>query len=107
VVCSKTTPTEPFRATPLSGVVRNGVQRADPHHTAPLGSSCGEQEIQAIADTACADLAGGKDSDTIVDAARTLGTVDAEATDHVTARELVKLAIDTTCLDQAPRVDEF
>jgi hypothetical protein len=66
-----------------------------------------DQEIQAIADTACADLTGGKDSDTIVDAARTLGTVDAEATDHATARELVKLAIDTTCLDQAPRVDEF
>jgi len=29
------------------------------------------------------------------------------ATDDATARELVKLAIDTTCLDQASRVDEF
>jgi hypothetical protein len=38
---------------------------------------------------------------------RTLGTADAEATDEATARELVKLAIDTVCLDQAKRVDEF
>ena len=66
-----------------------------------------DAEIQAVADAACADLAAGKDGDAIVDSTRALGTVDAEATDHVTARELIKLAIDTTCLDQARRVDEF
>jgi hypothetical protein len=38
---------------------------------------------------------------------RSLGTPDAEATDQATARELVKLAIDTTCPDQDRRVDEF
>ncbi|MEU4423309.1 hypothetical protein AB0F81_22000 [Actinoplanes sp. NPDC024001] len=64
-------------------------------------------EIQAIADLACADLAVGKSADDVVAAARTLGTLDAEATDQATARELIKLAIDTTCLDQRDRVDDF
>ncbi|SDS59235.1 hypothetical protein [Actinoplanes derwentensis] len=66
-----------------------------------------DRQIQAIADTACTGLAAGESGDTIVDTTRTLGTADAEATDHATARELIKLAIDTTCLPQAPRVDEF
>ncbi|MEV0898929.1 hypothetical protein [Actinoplanes sp. NPDC049802] len=66
-----------------------------------------DSEIQAIADTACADLDAGRNSNEIIAVTRTLGTLDAEATDHVTARELIKLAIDTTCLDQAARVDEF
>ncbi len=65
------------------------------------------EEIQAIAYTACADLAAGRTADEIVATARTLGTLDAEATDHATARELVKLAIDTTCPEQADRVDDF
>jgi Protein of unknown function (DUF732) len=66
-----------------------------------------DEEIQAIADQACADLAGGKDADAVVAATRSLGTADAEATDQATARELIKLAIDTTCPDQDRRVDEF
>ena len=64
-------------------------------------------DIQAIADSACADLAAGRSADDVVAATRSLGTLDAEATDQATARELIKLAIDTTCLDQAARVDEF
>jgi Protein of unknown function (DUF732) len=66
-----------------------------------------DQEIQAIADSACADLAAGKEADDIVADTRSLGTLDAEATDQATARELIKLAIDTTCPEQAKRVDEF
>ncbi|GAA4966246.1 DUF732 domain-containing protein [Actinoplanes utahensis] len=66
-----------------------------------------DQEIRAIGDTACDDLAAGGKADVIVATTRTLGTLDAEATDQATARELVKLAIDTICLDQSGRVDEF
>jgi hypothetical protein len=66
-----------------------------------------DADIQAIADTACAGLAAGRSTDEIVDTTRALGTLDAEATDHATARELIKLAIDTTCFDQRSRVDEF
>jgi hypothetical protein len=64
-------------------------------------------EIAAIATTACRSLRAGRPADAIQADARSLGTVDAEATDEATARELVKLAIDTVCLDQARRVDEF
>ncbi|MBW6435166.1 hypothetical protein KZ829_15605 [Actinoplanes hulinensis] len=66
-----------------------------------------DQDIQAISDTACAALAAGDPADEIVAVTRSLGTLDAEATDHATARELIKLAIDSDCLKQAPRVDEF
>ncbi|MBG0564150.1 DUF732 domain-containing protein [Actinoplanes aureus] len=66
-----------------------------------------DEEIQAVADSACADLAAGKAAHDVVTATRSLGTLDAEATDQATARELIKLAIDTTCPDQAGRVDEF
>lgn len=64
-------------------------------------------EIAAIATTACRSLRAGRAAEQISAEARSLGTLDAEATDDATARELVKLAIDTTCLDQAKRVDEF
>jgi hypothetical protein len=66
-----------------------------------------DTELQAIADTACDGLAAKTSADAIVGVTRTLGTLDAEATDHATARELVKLAIDTTCFEQRGRVDEF
>jgi hypothetical protein len=66
-----------------------------------------DEEIEAVAQQACASLAAGKSADAIVDETRSLGTADAEATDQATARELVKLAIDTVCLDQRDRVDEF
>jgi hypothetical protein len=64
-------------------------------------------EIAAIATTACRSLRAGRPAERITAEARSLGTLDAEATDDATARELVKLAIDTTCLDQARRVDQF
>ncbi len=63
--------------------------------------------IAAIATTACRSLRAGRPAEQVQAEARSLGTLDAEATDDATARELVKLAIDTTCLDQAGRVDEF
>ncbi|WP_433789820.1 hypothetical protein [Actinoplanes sp. CA-252034] len=74
---------------------------------ADIAAGRADAEIQAIADNACAGLADGRSTDEIVDTTRTLGTLDAEATDHATARELIKLAIDTTCFDQRARVDEF
>jgi len=66
-----------------------------------------DAEIQAIADTACTELGAGKKADDIVAGTRSLGTLDAEATDQATARELIKLAIDTTCPGQSARVDDF
>jgi hypothetical protein len=66
-----------------------------------------DDELQAIADQACAALADGAGADAIVAETRSMGTQDAEATDQATARELVKLAIDTACPDQDRRVDEF
>jgi hypothetical protein len=66
-----------------------------------------DDELQAIADQACAALADGTGADAIVAETRSMGTQDAEATDQATARELVKLAIDMTCPDQDRRVDEF
>ncbi|UQU68257.1 DUF732 domain-containing protein [Couchioplanes caeruleus] len=66
-----------------------------------------EDEIGALAQQACTALDKGDDADTIVARTRGLGTADAEAVDQATARELVKLAIDTVCPDQDRRVDEF
>ena len=66
-----------------------------------------DEEISAIAGLACTSLKKGEDADTVVAVTRSLGTADAEATDEATARELVKLAIDTVCFDQRGRVDEF
>jgi hypothetical protein len=66
-----------------------------------------DEEIAAVAQQACASLAAGTSADALVGETRSLGTADAEATDQATARELIKLAIDTVCLDQRDRVDEF
>jgi hypothetical protein len=66
-----------------------------------------DAEIAAIATTACTGLRAGVDGDALVATVQSLNTQDAEATDQATARELIKLAIDTNCLDQARRVDEF
>jgi hypothetical protein len=66
-----------------------------------------DEEIGAIAQQACASLAAGKSAAALVAETRSLGTADAEATDQATARELIKLAIDTVCPDQDGRVDEF
>lgn len=66
-----------------------------------------DEEITTVAEQACRGLSEKQTADEVVAQARSLGTQDAEATDHATARELVKLAIDTVCPDQAKRVDEF
>lgn len=66
-----------------------------------------DEEISTVAGQACADLAAGDDADHVVARTRSLGTTDAEATDQATARELIRLAIDTVCPDQDRRVDEF
>ena len=66
-----------------------------------------DEEIAAVAEQACSELADGEDADTVVAHTRTLGTLDAQATDQATARELIKLAIDTVCPGQDRRVDEF
>lgn len=66
-----------------------------------------DKEIRGIAQRACRGLARGDSADDLVAETRTLGTLDAEATDFATASELIKLAIDTDCPDQAGRVDEF
>jgi len=80
-----------------------GVRRSLPE----VAADRRDEEITAIAAKACTALAGGEDADAVVAGTRTLGTPDAEATDEATARELVKLAIDTVCPDQDRRVDEF
>jgi hypothetical protein len=66
-----------------------------------------DEEIGAIAEQACAGLSAGLKGDQIVAETRTLGTEDASATDQATARELIKLAIDQVCRDEAKRIDEF
>jgi hypothetical protein len=66
-----------------------------------------DEEIEAIAQQACASLAAGKKADALVAETRSLGTADAQATDQATARELINLAIDTVCSAQRRRVDEF
>jgi hypothetical protein len=64
-----------------------------------------DEEIEVIAQQACASLAAGRNADALVAETRSLGTEDAEATDRATARELIKLAIDTACPGQRNRVE--
>ncbi|MEV6487741.1 hypothetical protein AB0M20_03740 [Actinoplanes sp. NPDC051633] len=66
-----------------------------------------DEEIEEIAQQACASLAAGTKTDALVAETRALGTADAEATDQATARELIKLAIDTVCPAESDRVDDF
>lgn len=66
-----------------------------------------DDEVAALATRACRRLAAGDDAAVILAQMQSLGTLDADAIDEASARELVKLAIDTDCLDQAARVDEF
>jgi hypothetical protein len=66
-----------------------------------------DDEIAALATGICAGLAGGDPADDLVATTRSLNTADAEATDHATARELIKLAIDVACPEHAARVTEF
>lgn len=64
-------------------------------------------EISLIAERACAGLGAGRRADEVVASTRSLGTMDAEATDESTARRLIELAIDTVCPRQVKRVHEF
>ncbi len=66
-----------------------------------------DEEIGGLARQVCSGLAAGDPADDLVATTRSLGTADAEATDHATARELIKLAIDVACPGEAGRVDEF
>ncbi|PRY33460.1 DUF732 domain-containing protein [Pseudosporangium ferrugineum] len=66
-----------------------------------------DDEIALIAEQACASLAANAPAGTVVAGTRSLGTIDAEATDQATAREIIKLAIDTACPGQSRRVTEF
>jgi hypothetical protein len=74
---------------------------------AEVAADRSDDDIAAIARQACTSLAAGDDADAVIAATRSLGTADAEAVDQATARELIKLAIDTVCPDQDRRVDEF
>lgn len=66
-----------------------------------------DEEISSIAEQACVALAGDRSADDVIAGTRSLGTLDAVATDEATARELIKLAIDTVCPAQARRVGQF
>ncbi|WP_328473738.1 hypothetical protein OHA21_13300 [Actinoplanes sp. NBC_00393] len=72
-----------------------------------LGSGRGDDEIQAMADVICNALAKDAKSEDVVDATRSMGSRDGVPIDHATANEVIKLAIDTSCPGQAPRVTEF
>jgi hypothetical protein len=77
------------------------------HELPDVAAGRTDAELTAVAATACEGLATGAGADNVTADAQSLGTLDAAATDPATARELVKLAIDTVCPDQAARVDEF
>lgn len=66
-----------------------------------------DEEIAEIAERACAALLAAEEADEIVAETRTLGTGRPKATDRATARELIRLAIDTVCPDQDRRIGEF
>jgi hypothetical protein len=72
-----------------------------------LGEGRSDDEVQAMADVICNALAKDAKSEDVVDATRSLGSRDGVPIDVATANEVIKLAIDTSCLAQAPRVTEF
>ena len=72
-----------------------------------LGSGRSDEEIQGMADVICNALAKDAKSEDVVDATRSLGSRDGVPIDTATANEVIKLAIDTSCPGQAPRVTEF
>jgi hypothetical protein len=72
-----------------------------------LGEGRTDDEVQAMADVICNALAKDAKSEDVVDATRSLGSRDGVPIDVATANEVIKLAIDTSCLAQAPRVTEF
>ena len=107
---AKPTTAEPTATTPVAdpataqtyafvGVVREKLPE--------LGNGRGDEEIQAMADVICNALAKDAKSEDVVDATRSLGSRDGVPIDTATANEVIKLAIDTSCPGQAPRVTEF
>ncbi|MEV0901907.1 hypothetical protein [Actinoplanes sp. NPDC049802] len=72
-----------------------------------LGRGRGDDEVQAMADVICNALAEDAKSEDVVDATRSMGSRDGVPIDHATANEVIKLAIDTSCPGQAPRVTDF
>lgn len=66
-----------------------------------------DAEIAAVGLQSCGLLKADRPAAEVIERTRSLGGLDAEAVDEATARELVKLAIDTICLDEKSRVDEF
>ncbi|PRX22573.1 DUF732 domain-containing protein [Actinoplanes italicus] len=72
-----------------------------------LGEGRSDDEVQAMADVICNALAKDAKSEDVVDATRSLGSRDGVPIDYATANEVIKLAIDTSCPGQAPRVTEF
>ena len=100
-----TTPDDPATVLPdaptysFVGVVRDRMPE--------LGSGRSDEEIQAMADVICTALARDAKSEDVVDATRSMGSRDGVPIDTATANEVIKLAIDTSCPGQAPRVTEF
>ncbi len=72
-----------------------------------VASGRADEEIASVAELACQGLAAGTTPDQLVALVQTLGTLDTEATDQATARELVKLALDTSCPEHSAKVDDF
>jgi hypothetical protein len=72
-----------------------------------LGEGRSDDEVQAMADVICNALAKDAKSEDVVDATRSLGSRDGVPIDVATANEVIKLAIDTSCLGEASRVTEF
>ncbi|MEU4624783.1 hypothetical protein AB0G04_33030 [Actinoplanes sp. NPDC023801] len=72
-----------------------------------LANGRGDDEIQAMADVICNALAKDAKGEDVVDATRSMGSRDGVPIDTATANEVIKLAIDTSCPGQAPRVTEF
>jgi len=102
-VTTRPATTDPATAPPpmyaFGGVVREKLPE--------LGNGRSDDEIQAMADVICNALAKDAKSADIVDATRSMGSRDGVPIDVATANEVIKLAIDTSCPGQAPRVTEF
>jgi hypothetical protein len=108
----------PASAAPTAAPTDDGPADDDPAETAAFVAAVRaklpavargrrDEEIALVAEQACAGLAADLPAGEIVTETRSLGTQDAQATDQATARELVKLAIDKVCRDQAKRAKDF
>lgn len=95
----------PGRAAPASGADRS---RADPagfvalvqRELPGMAVDRRDEEIAALAQQTCADLAAGRSPGAVLTAVRTFGA------DRADARKLVRLAVGTVCPAQAHRTGE-